>query len=171
MHRLLFLGVAIVMLFGFQIERMLISMEMDQAHVEMHQKIASRKVSGPFYTFQFTQSEYSNLEWFKNGREFRWKGHMYDIISAVKTQGVVAVTVVLDKKESLLLALLEDNPDNNGTPKNSRFKQLVLFFEFDSGESFVSTEIQKHRSAVTPFPLNGHVDGIIKPPAPYGVFA
>lgn len=96
-----------------------------QAHQEMQEKIASRKLKGPFYNFTFSKKEFESLIWHKSDIEFELDGHMYDILETFnKDDGSVTVKVVLDKKESLLLA---QKGLENDLKLASQFAKIKLF--------------------------------------------
>jgi len=62
----------------------------------------------------FTPEEYSSLEFERDGREFRYRGNMYDIHSVEKTDTRIVLVAYLDSHETKLIKAFQDHKDSDG---------------------------------------------------------
>ncbi len=70
--------------------------------------------------------------WVREGKEFRYKNEMYDVLKSESIDGKVVYYCVRDKDEKELEAsfekLLKKNQDKEGKSKNNALKELSKYF-------------------------------------------
>ena len=70
--------------------------------------------------------------WVREGKEFRYKDEMYDVLKSESINGKMVYYCVRDKDEKELEAsfekLLKKNQDNQGKSKNNALKELSKYF-------------------------------------------
>lgn len=74
----------------------------------------------------------TDIKWEREGKEFFYKGYMYDVVSVKKENGIIHYTCIGDKAETRLAAYLNNNPkkgvnDDSGPICKSAKKTLKVF--------------------------------------------
>jgi hypothetical protein len=87
---------------SFEVRRMVL-------RTEMKQRIRMGLPQEALAHFAFSKQEYEALDTEDGGREFRYGGHLYDVVrTSMDAKGVVHVDAVDDQDEARLMAGLED---------------------------------------------------------------
>ena len=96
------LAVQLVQVVSFEVRRMALRREMKQ---QIRMGLPQQALAH----FAFSQQEHEALDREDGGREFRYGGHLYDVVrTTVDAQGIVHVDAVDDRDEARLMAGLED---------------------------------------------------------------
>lgn len=74
--------------------------------------------------FVFTKKAYGKLDWTRKGKEFRFKGRMYDVSSVKTDGGNVHIFCLFDKEETGLRQKLKDF-FSSSSDKNMPLRQTV----------------------------------------------
>jgi hypothetical protein len=158
-----FTGLLVLMMSsGYLMESVFYAALKHRAHAEMQEKIAARKVNGPFYNFTFSSTELKTLNWHKPDIEFELDGHMYDIIETKHhADGTISVCVVLDKKESELLA---NKAVDNDLKLASEFAKIKLFSNRTGAFTQRTTTLEMIVQRVYNHPLDGTIHQPSPPP-------
>lgn len=84
-------------------------------------------------SFVFTKTEFANLKWEKENKEFHYGNSMYDIVkTATDKKGNIILHCINDKQEKQLFTNLEDLVRKN----SSDDKTLTKFFKLLSNTKF-----------------------------------
>jgi hypothetical protein len=97
---------------------------------EMKEKIV-RNIPDSFLEAIPLPGNENNIDWEDEGREFSFKGEMYDVVRTKKINGQIIFYCINDKKEDLLLAQLNDitKSNNQNTGKNSQLPDIKLVYD------------------------------------------
>lgn len=90
-----------------------------------HQKNARRNKRNA-RDFAFAQAE--DIDWVKPGREFRWDGGLYDVVSIKDSSGSIVVKAFADRKEDQLIDKFKRQTDERHPLKSltSKVKDLKI---------------------------------------------
>ena len=100
-------------------------------HFRMESIIHTNHDSGIDIQLKLTDDELSDLIWFKKGREFSYRGHMYDVIRSERNNdGTTIYHCISDEKESELHRNIIDD-HNPLLPGQQHHRTLVIqLFKF-----------------------------------------
>ncbi len=107
-------------------------LERSAIRARMNEKVKEVIPESLLVQFTFT-SEYENkyVQWEKEGKEFKYKGDMYDIVRMSGHRNSVTYTCLRDKDEKKLIAdfqnLLKKNLENEGKTKNNQPNELSKY--------------------------------------------
>jgi hypothetical protein len=92
--------------------------------------------AGPAETIRFTPDEVPRIDWQEDGKEFSWKGQLYDVISKTEGRDGLRIRCISDTKETGLLHAFLDGIRKQRGKNNSLGKLLsVQFLEPATTES------------------------------------
>lgn len=78
-------------------------------------------------TLSFTSTEFEQLLWIKENKEFRFNGHLYDVYRIKKQNGKIVCQCIDDIKETQLFASLDEDT-YRGLNSSSSGKTLKYWF-------------------------------------------
>lgn len=84
---------------------------------------------GELYVINVPVEKVNDLDWKREGKEFRYNGTMYDIVKSETKNGVVQYHCINDKQETQLFANLEElvnqQMDNGKSPFGKTTKRIL----------------------------------------------
>jgi hypothetical protein len=98
----------------------------------MREKAECKHEEDAHVQFTFSLNEKNvKVEWKEEGKEFRYKDEMYDVIKTVVHKDSVTYFCLQDKDEKTLMTnfdrLVKNNVDNSGSKKNIIVKDLSKY--------------------------------------------
>lgn len=119
MLRLGAMGLLILVLSGTALNHVYFSVRKGQIHTDIKQQIKQSIPESDLHIVRFASND--SPKWLKDQKEFKYNGHLYDVVKVKKDKNGNAIYYCIDDvKEELLFAHL-DNVVNNllGDPDNS----------------------------------------------------
>ncbi len=104
-----------------------------QIQTEVYKNVRLKELT----TLIISKKDISAVEWLKQGKEFRYKGDMYDIVSSEETNEKITFRCIKDDKEKHLAEVLEghidshvasDQPGQNKSSKNLTNHLIKFYF-------------------------------------------
>lgn len=93
------------------------------------------------FTISVPVKELNRIDWEREGKEFKYNGTMYDIVSSKSEKDVIHFYCVNDQQETELFVHLEEavsqQMNNEKSPLGRTAKNLVKLFKYISSENFV----------------------------------
>jgi hypothetical protein len=124
----------------------------------IHNNLTEKEMETISYT-----DNYKNIFWEEEGKEFLFKGEMYDVVKSAVVKGKKLLYCINDKKEKELIekysALTKNNSGNNKKQKSNTY-QFETLFVYESKE--VNTHIYVPITNGTNFYTSNLAKGISK---------
>lgn len=106
-------------------------------HIKIRQAIKRQIKAGipedDLHFFSLSQDAYENLEWIREGFEFRAGSHMFDIVRVEKKGNAIHLYCVNDEEEASLFALLDEmvkkKQEHDSNSPNSSANTFVKFLK------------------------------------------
>ena len=120
----------LVNLFGFYTIFILKQVEVKE---EMAERIITKISAEHQETFSFDKAEFAKILFNDNGKEFRYNGRLYDVVSINKSGGEVKITVEYDASETALIEVFgslfsqQQDKDQSSSP----VKTIISHFQQD----------------------------------------
>ncbi len=110
-----FVSVVLLFVFLFNAAGYVIAFKMMQAKIktEVHSKLQGVNTLEQLSVITIADSEFKNIQWFDNGKEIRYKEHMYDIVGFRKTNSGTLFCCFDDTKEKNLFDTFEEYIESN----------------------------------------------------------
>lgn len=109
--------------------------KLGQWHVrtEMKRRIKESVPESELFTISFSTSHAPSIEWLREGKEFRYKGRMYDVVRTKNTPDSVHYQCIDDSQETHLFAhldfLVKKQLDEHSNPTANNIRKIsTLFF-------------------------------------------
>lgn len=124
-----------------------------RVHSYIRSIIRAEQYSGILTQLIISPLEADQLNWFEKGREFNYKGDMYDIVRTEASEdGVVIYHCIKDEKEKEIYRdLVSDFEQSSPAQKNARMLALELFkflsnLLIESVQDHITHSSESHRS-------------------------
>lgn len=87
----------------------------------------------------------SAVEWLENGKEMRYNGELFDVVSSIENSNSITYYCINDKQEEVLFANLDehinryiaaDKPIKNNAAKKLIEQVVKLYFSFEENQQF-----------------------------------
>ena len=116
------LSYALLLLFVFNLLAYFPFYLMRRAEIkrEMKQYVKSEKYKNQLTVLTFNKKAYSTLEWEDGGKEFKYLGNMYDLVSKELNSDNVTIYCIQDKQEGKLLAFLSKQSQENSNDASTK---------------------------------------------------
>jgi hypothetical protein len=145
-------SISLLLIFLYNLTGYYFTFEFNRRQVckEIKQRIKKCVPEVDLVTFQVLSSDEKNLFWTKKGKEFRYKGEMYDIVRRTKNGDTVSYSCIRDVKESKLFADLDKHVQKhmNDNPQRKKenqeiFKKLIqsVFIQDDPTRDIASFNV------------------------------
>ncbi len=164
------LGLLLVVLFWQVGGFMLIQLNRVQVRKEVKHRIKNGVPEEERVVFHFTAAELADLQWMKEGKEFRIDGRFYDVVErTLGPNGTVRLACISDDQETRLFAQLDalvDQAMNTRERRSGGSLSPIWFFPgaMDGGSLLeVPGTILRFRTEVRA-PAPGHVQCTDPPP-------
>ena len=127
-------SISLLLIFLYNLSGYYLTFEVNRQQVrkEIKNKIKNSAPDSDLVTIRILASDQNSLFWTKKGREFRYKGDMYDVVKCSQKEDSIVYKCIRDAKETKLFADLDkhvqqhlyDNPRRTKEMQNI-FKKLV----------------------------------------------
>jgi hypothetical protein len=101
----------------------------------LHRSVELRKMESRSERLEemiFTPEEYSGLEFERDGREFRYRGNMYDIHSVEKSDTRIVVLAFLDSHETKLIKAFQNQKGVDGAMTSGGLRMgFLAYFQIE----------------------------------------
>ena len=107
MRRLLLLFLLVVFTFNSVGYYFVFKVLQEQVRSEVKSQFKQQIPESRLHLVTIKETDARLLEWEREGKEFRYKGMMYDVVRTVKQEGAVSYYCMTDVEESRLYTMLE----------------------------------------------------------------
>ena len=168
-YAILLTALILINLFGFYT---LFIFRQAEIKTEMSEIIGQRGSTGHTETLTFDKAAFAQLSFNDNGKEFRYDGKLYDVVSIQHTGSHVNIIVEYDLKETALVdafgAILGQQQDKDQS--SSPLKTIISHFQqdyvasYDYFNTFVSTITTGYNLINRSHPSSSFVADNLTPP-------
>ena len=129
------LSIALVFVFCYSIVGFYLNFEIEQFRIreETREKIMRTLPETELALVKISSAEKQNISWMDGGREFRYKGNMYDVVRIKKGTNSTWYYCFSDVKESRLLAhldkLVKEQTGNSQSRTHQKKQEITYFFQ------------------------------------------
>lgn len=126
-------------IFGYYVPYLLLRSEI---HTEMRRKLEGTSEDKALTKLTFSlKGKSEKVEWKEEGKEFRYKDEMYDIVKTVMHKDSITYLCLRDEDEENLIynfsKLIKDNLGNNSKSKNITVKELSKYHFNNSNKIYI----------------------------------
>ena len=126
-------SIALLMVFFYGIIGFYVNFQIEQCRVkeEIKEKIINNLPENKLTILKISSCENDKIEWIEQGKEFRYKGEMFDLVKVKKVNGTTIYYCFCDSKESNLISsldkLVKDQCDHSQS-RSVQKKQVINYF-------------------------------------------
>ena len=130
-------SIALLLVFFYGIIGFYLNFEIEQCRIkeEIKEKIINNLPDNELTILKVTACENERIEWTEQGKEFRYKGEMFDLVKVKQVNGITIYYCFCDSKENKLLSCLDKLVKEQCDHSQSRSvqKKQVINYYFQEG--------------------------------------